>query len=130
MSPLSLISRSFSNRLISLLLPFPSPKPALEGGHGGKHGHLAATCIVGAAVNLVSLLFYLVAVRWRAQAEKTWTTSATSDTAGGAGEAVGAGEAGETAVGGTGGIPGDMGDSDGAAVVLHSSGRDVELAGN
>ena len=85
---------------------------------------MAATCIVGAAVNLVSLLFYLVAVRWRAQAEKTWTTSATSDTA------VGAGEAGETAVGGTGGIPGDMGDSDGAAVVLHSSGRDVELAGN
>ena len=75
-------------------------------------------------VNLVSLLFYLVAVRWRAQAEKTWTTSATSDTAGGAGEA------GETAVGGTGGIPGGMGDSDGAAVVLHSSGRDVELAGN
>ena len=77
-------------------------------------------------MNLVSLLFYLVAVRWRAQAEKTWTTSATSDTAGGAGEA------GETAVGGTGvkgGIPGGMGDSDGS-VVLHSSGRDVELAGN
>ena len=81
-------------------------------------------------MNLVSLLFYLVAVRWGAQAEKTWTMSATSDTAGGAGEAVGAGEAGETAVGGTGGIPGDMGDSDGAAVVLHSSGWDVELAGN
>ena len=105
---------------------------------------MAATCIVGAAVNLVSLLFYLVAVRWRAQAEKTWTTSATSTTSGKAGDDVGkaagdVGEAGEAAVGGTEGVggTGGVGDtgpcSDGVsatAVVLHSAGGEVELVGN